>query len=160
MQAGSMKTTDSLRKLFYFSRYVSLNQQTLVITQTSTLLPLPKSLNMPEQIASVTNLTPPSLYKEVAKKINGQWIMTHESTIFPQLIIRTREHFGLQEQNIIVIRCNKEWNQLGMNSNNTGIAWFCNKRALNRELICENVYTISDILARNDDHISDFLPGE
>jgi len=34
---------------------------TLVITQTSTLLPLPKSLNIPAHIDSTTSLTPSSL---------------------------------------------------------------------------------------------------
>lgn len=36
-------------------------QQTFVITQTSTLLPLPKSLKMPAQIALHTKLNPSSL---------------------------------------------------------------------------------------------------
>jgi len=35
---------------------------TLVITQTSTLLPLPKSLKIPAHIASTTSCMPSSLY--------------------------------------------------------------------------------------------------
>jgi hypothetical protein len=42
-------------------------QQTLVITQTSTLLPLPKSLNIPEHIASTTRFIPSSLCKQKNK---------------------------------------------------------------------------------------------
>ena len=44
-------------------------QQTLVITQTSTLLPLPKSLKIPEHIASVTSLTPSSLCNKRTNKV-------------------------------------------------------------------------------------------
>jgi len=41
---------------------LSMKALTLVITQTSTLLPLPKSLKIPAHIASTTICMPSSLY--------------------------------------------------------------------------------------------------
>jgi len=45
-----------------------MKRLTLVMTHTSTLLPLPKSLKIPEEIASHTKLIPSSLWKDKNQK--------------------------------------------------------------------------------------------
>lgn len=65
-------------KLLWYNRlgivqWISTERiQTLVNTHISTLLPLPKSLNMPERMASATNSTPSSLYRRTKWDVRNQ----------------------------------------------------------------------------------------